>query len=165
MDDALAELDAATESALAKLTRKQQLFVRYYLVHLNASQAAREAGYSERSSGMIGHDNLKKPEIRTAIDLAMGRRALRIDTSADWVVQELAKNHYQAIDRKELQASNRSLELIGRHHGAFTDRIEHFDPTRLNDDDLDRRLAEVEREIADTSGAEASDTAGDESKA
>lgn len=50
------------------LTRKQKTFINEYLVDFNATQAAIRAGYSERSAGAIGWENLKKPEISEEID-------------------------------------------------------------------------------------------------
>ncbi len=51
-----------------QLTAKQFAFVEHYLMCWNASEAARRAGYSERSAYSIGHENLKKPEIMALID-------------------------------------------------------------------------------------------------
>ena len=50
------------------LTYKQKAFVENYLVDFNATQAAMRAGYSAKTAGSIGSENLKKPEIRAAID-------------------------------------------------------------------------------------------------
>lgn len=49
------------------LTAKQERFVEEYLVDLNATQAAIRAGYSAKTAGAIGEENLKKPEIAAAI--------------------------------------------------------------------------------------------------
>lgn len=49
------------------LSYKQQQFIKEYLRDFNATQAAIRAGYSERTAGAIGHENLKKPEIQEAI--------------------------------------------------------------------------------------------------
>ena len=51
-----------------ELTEKQRRFIDYYLQTGNAAEAARRAGYSEKTSYSIGHENLKKPEIKSAID-------------------------------------------------------------------------------------------------
>ena len=53
-----------------KLSAKQQLFVREYLVDFNATQAAKRAGYSEKTAFQIGYENLKKPDIRMALKKA-----------------------------------------------------------------------------------------------
>jgi hypothetical protein len=50
------------------LTRKQQVFVDEYLKTWNAAEAARRAGYSERSAYSQGWENLRKPEIKALID-------------------------------------------------------------------------------------------------
>ena len=41
------------------LTNKQQRFIEEYLVDLNATQAAIRAGYSAKTAGVIGYENLK----------------------------------------------------------------------------------------------------------
>jgi phage terminase small subunit len=73
-----------------KLTAKQAMFVKEYLVDLNASQAAIRAGYSEKSSFEIGSENLRKPLIAEAIHRAMKKRSERTEITADRVLNELA---------------------------------------------------------------------------
>lgn len=70
------------------LTPKQQRFVEEYLVDLNASAAARRAGYSERTAGSIGDENLKKPEIKAALQAAQADRARQTGISAERVLTE-----------------------------------------------------------------------------
>jgi phage terminase small subunit len=72
--------------ASERLTAKQALFVEHYLDCLNASEAARRAGYSERTAYSIGWENLRKPEIATAIQAGLAERAM----SADEVLVRLA---------------------------------------------------------------------------
>lgn len=50
-----------------KLTIKQQKFIEAYIVSGNATQAAIEAGYSKKTAGSVGAENLKKPEIFSAL--------------------------------------------------------------------------------------------------
>lgn len=50
------------------MTAKQKLFCDEYLIDQNATQAAIRAGYSEKTAGAIGFENLKKPEIKNYID-------------------------------------------------------------------------------------------------
>ena len=50
-----------------KLNNKQIQFCHEYLKDFNATKAALRSGYSERSAGSIGAENLKKPEIRDEI--------------------------------------------------------------------------------------------------
>lgn len=73
------------------LTPKQSMFVIEYLIDLNATQAAIRAGYSEKTAGQIGEQNLKKLEVAEAIQEAMDKRAAKIEITSDTVLQELAK--------------------------------------------------------------------------
>jgi len=75
---------------VAKLTDKQKRFVQEYLVDLNATAAARRAGYSEKTSNEQGARLLAKPNIQTAIHTAMKKRQERVQITQDEVVMELA---------------------------------------------------------------------------
>ncbi|WP_338211791.1 terminase small subunit [Lactobacillus juensis] len=46
-----------------KLNLKQQKFADEYLISGNATNAAIKAGYSKKTAGVIGAENLKKPKI------------------------------------------------------------------------------------------------------
>lgn len=72
------------------LTEKQARFVAEYLVDLNATEAAKRAGYSEKTAYSIGFENLRKPEIQDALQKAMADRAKRTEISQDRVLKELA---------------------------------------------------------------------------
>lgn len=76
---------------MARLTEKQARFVAEYLVDLNATEAAKRAGYSEKTAYSIGFENLKKPEIQEAIQQAKDARAERTGITQDRVLQELAR--------------------------------------------------------------------------
>lgn len=76
---------------MAKLTPKQQRFVEEYLVDLNATQAAIRAGYSPQTARVIGAENLSKPAIKKAIEVAMAERSRRTGITADRVLRELAR--------------------------------------------------------------------------
>ena len=73
------------------LTERQARFVAEYLVDLNATEAAKRAGYSEKTAYSIGFENLRKPEIQDAIQAAMAQREKRTAITQDRVLQELAR--------------------------------------------------------------------------
>lgn len=77
--------------SMCKLTTKQQMFVKEYLIDLNATQAAIRAGYSVKTAGKIGQENLIKPEIKAAIQEAMDKRANKLEITAERVLQEIAR--------------------------------------------------------------------------
>ena len=54
-------------TTLVKTTGKQRRFIEEYCVDYNATRAAVRAGYSENSAAEIGHENLRKPQIRGQI--------------------------------------------------------------------------------------------------
>lgn len=58
------------------LTAKQQAFVSAYLDCLNATEAARRAGYSEKTAHAIGWENLRKPEIAAAVEAGLAEKAM-----------------------------------------------------------------------------------------
>jgi phage terminase small subunit len=70
-----------------KLTPKQAMFVKEYLVDLNATQAAIRAGYKEKTAAVIGAENLIKPKIKTEIDRAIDKRSERTEIKADDVLR------------------------------------------------------------------------------
>jgi phage terminase small subunit len=76
---------------MAGLTEKQKMFVLEYLVDLNATAAARRAGYSERTADRIGPELLGKTCVQEAIHEQMEAREKRTLITADKVLAELAK--------------------------------------------------------------------------
>jgi phage terminase small subunit len=76
---------------MAKLTLKQQMFVKEYLVDLNGTQAAIRAGYSEKTANEIASENLAKPSIVEAVEEAMNKRAEKTGITAERVLNEIAK--------------------------------------------------------------------------
>lgn len=73
------------------LTAKQARFVEEYLIDLNASAAARRAGYSHKRSDAIGFDLLRNTEIQAAIAIEQRERSARTGITADRVIAEIAK--------------------------------------------------------------------------
>lgn len=86
------------------MTKKQKRFVEEYLIDLNATQAAIRAGYKPDTAGSTGSENLKKPEIKAAIDRAMAERSKRTGINQDRILMELARigfaNITDVVDRK-----------------------------------------------------------------
>jgi phage terminase small subunit len=58
------------------MTDRQARFVEEYCVDFNATRAAIRAGYSERTAYSIGHENLRKPEIRGAVDARLAELSM-----------------------------------------------------------------------------------------
>lgn len=131
------------------LTPKQARFVQEYLLDLNATQAAIRAGYSAKTAGTIGNENLLKPEIAAAVAAAQAERAKRVEVSQDYVLAsilnavERCKQAEPVVDRQgnpvlvetpggdlapaytfNAMGVFRGAELLGKHLGMFRDKVE-----------------------------------------
>jgi len=81
-----------TEAAPPKpLTPKMESFCQGYARHGNATRAAKEAGYAEKSAHSQAHDLLKKPEISARLNLIRAERWKALHMSDDELLAEAAK--------------------------------------------------------------------------
>lgn len=73
-----------------RLTNKQRAFISHYLICLNATEAARLAGYKGNYATLrsIGSENLTKPNIKAEID----RRLKSLHLTADDALARLASH-------------------------------------------------------------------------
>jgi phage terminase small subunit len=76
------------------LTDQQVRFVDEYVVHLNATKAAKLAGYSETTAGSIGTNLLSHSGIRELLAQKMDERNRRLEIAADRVLLELASGAF-----------------------------------------------------------------------
>ena len=74
---------------MGKLTDKQEMFCKEYLIDLNATQAAIRAGYSKKTASVIANENLIKPYIQERITELKESRSNRIEMTSDGVLKEL----------------------------------------------------------------------------
>ena len=122
-----------------KLTAKQELFCKEYLVDLNATQAAIRAGYSAKTAQPISSELLSKPIISARIQGGMDKRAEKTEITAEEVltsIHRIAKRCEQAepvVDKEgmttgeykfEASAALKAYELLGKHLVLFTDKQE-----------------------------------------
>lgn len=106
------------------LTPKQERFVAEYLIDLNATQAAIRAGYSEKTAGQAGFENLKKPEIADAIAAKAGKTAEKLDLSAERVLRGLFEEATRTGEGSSHGARVSAWGLLGKYHKLFVDRVE-----------------------------------------
>ncbi|HHZ70018.1 MAG TPA: terminase small subunit [Flavobacteriales bacterium] len=85
--------------AVNKLTPKQDAFVKAYLLNNgNATQAAIDAGYSEKTAKSVGSENLTKPDIARAIK----EHQKKSDESYVWTKADKLKKLEKLIERCSL---------------------------------------------------------------
>lgn len=83
----------------SELSPKELLFINYYLTNnLNATLAAKLAGYSENSSHELGHRLLKKVEVKKVIDQYLKNESIE--------TQELLKRLSDVAKNKAMQFVN-----------------------------------------------------------
>lgn len=114
---------------MAKLTPKQEAFCQEYLIDLNATQAAKRAGYSDKTAKDIGCENLAKPNIAEKIAELMKARTETTRIDAAWVLKAAKQvfdrcmqseavnddNGDKGVYKFEHSGANKALEIIGKH--------------------------------------------------
>ena len=81
-----------------KLTVKQEKFCYEYCQDYNATQAAVRAGYSKKTAYQIGHDNLKKVEIKKKILSVRKELIEEAKITPAMILAEYAKLAFTSID-------------------------------------------------------------------
>lgn len=67
------------------------MFVEEYIIDLNATQAAIRAGYSKKTAGQIGEQNLKKLEIQQAINERLAEKKEKLIMKQDEILERLTQ--------------------------------------------------------------------------
>ena len=126
------------------MNARQSRFVDEYCIDLNATQAAIRAGYSTRTAYSIGDENLKKPEIKTAIEQRLEQirtantasaqeveeyltRVLRGESSSEIVVIEGEGNGCSTARRMDKSPDERerlkAAEILAKRHGLLENKL------------------------------------------
>ena len=125
-----------------KLSKKDQedLFCNNYIIHFNATQSAKDAGYSIKSARELGYRLLRNVHIQVKIKQLIDKRTDRLEVSQDRVVHELMavafsdiKNYLTdegAIDFKELKDSDSNVVKSYEENTTVTDG-EKFSNTKI----------------------------------
>lgn len=106
------------------LTRKQEAFVREYLIDFNGTRAAIAAGYSENTATVSGSENLRKPNVMAAIEAATGEKKKRAQFKEADVLDELALlsgsdyDHYQVDENGKIHLAPGAPEGAMRAIGS-----------------------------------------------
>ena len=99
------------------LNNKQERFAQSYILHRNATEAAKAAGYSNGSAKNQGYRLLQLSEINERIsDLEK-----ELETDVD-VIPEIEKQYQVAVGNKHTQSALKALELLSRVRGAKSEK-------------------------------------------
>jgi phage terminase small subunit len=126
------------------LTAKQKRFCDEYLIDLNATQAAIRAGYSKKTAGAIGTENLQKPLIKNYIEERMAEKEKNLIADQDEVLKYLTsvlrgEGHEEmvvvegqgdgfsraAVVTRDICPKDRmkAAELLGKRYSLFKDSV------------------------------------------
>lgn len=140
-----------------KLTEKQRRFVDYYVETGNASEAARRAGYSKKTAGWIGQENLQKPTIKAAVDARLreleGKRIAKADEVMQFLTSTLRGEVKEERVVVEGTGEGRSDARIIKVQVSARDRLEAAKsllkryPMLLDAKEQKLRLQKLEAEI------------------
>ena len=99
------------------LSDKQERFAQAYILHRNATEAAKAAGYAPRSAYNQGYRMLKNDEIVERIaDLEN-----ELETNID-VISEIENQYTFAKANGHTNSAIKALELLSRVRGAKSDK-------------------------------------------
>lgn len=112
-----------------QLKEKQEKFCQNYILHKNATRAAKDAGYSEISAHNTGSRLLQDPLVQERLE----ELSLNMTTSID-VVDEIEKQYDVARVQGQTTSALKALELLSRIRGTQEEKEDTTDPEKLEQD-------------------------------
>ena len=111
------------------LNEQQERFCQSYILHRNASEAARAAGYSQEHAARQGHRLLQNEEIIERIT----ELEQNLTTDVD-VITEIEKQYEYARTNGHTNSAIKALELLSRIRGTQEEKEDTTDPEKLEQD-------------------------------
>lgn len=131
------------------LTLLQQKFADLYIKLGNATQAAKNAGYSEKTAYSIGNENLKKPEIKAYI----AERLAQIEKESIASIDEVMKFYTKVMRGQEKDQFGLDASLSDRMKagGEIIKRLSagNQDASGADDDNLIGALEDTAEQLFD----------------
>lgn len=117
------------EELARKMSERQKAFSDYYIETLNQTEAAKRAGYSEKTARSMGSENLTKPYIKEYIELRLAQMEEKRVASASEVLEYLTRvMRGEEKDQFDMDASlqdrTKAAELLGKRYRLFIDKQE-----------------------------------------
>lgn len=137
------------------LTNKQKVFIDEYVKCFNASEAARRAGYSEKTAGSIGAENLTKPEIKAAIEAKLAEVHMSAEEALK-LTADIARGDVAQI--MDVSGVGFSLNMKTAKELGLTKLIKKVKQKTVthiakSESDEDREVVELEVELYDSQAA------------
>jgi len=99
------------------LNDKQEKFAQAYILHRNATEAAKTAGYAASSAYNQGYRNLQNGEIKERIEELEGQ----LETNVD-VIAEIETQYNNANRSNNATSAIKALELLSKVRGVKSDQ-------------------------------------------
>ena len=111
------------------LNDKQEKFAQAYIIHRNATEAAKVAGYSDRSAANQGYRLINNEEVRERIEDLEKELTTTID-----VINEIENQYAFAKANGHTISAIKALELLSRVRGSRGDAEKELDKKELRQD-------------------------------
>lgn len=139
------------------LTAKQRKFVDEYLICLNATEAAKRAGYSPDAARSMGLKNMAKPNIRKAIsdvlEAVSSEKVASVQEVLEFLTAGMRGEHKELVPLglgggeqqlvevpMAIKDRIKCAELLGKRYAIFTEKLEVEGMPVMIIDDLDDEL-------------------------
>lgn len=103
------------------LTTKQQRFIECYVIDFNATKAAINAGYSEKTARSISCELLTNPNIRSAIKQQLERLSADSYVSREVILTGLLKEAMGTGENSTPASRVNAWSQLGKLSGLYTD--------------------------------------------
>lgn len=128
-----------------KLNQQQELFCQEYIVDYNGTQAARRAGYSEKTASMQASRLLRNDNILARVRAIQKERLEKLAVTQESVILNLLEVYDRCMQAKPVlewdyneskmvetgeytfdsKGALKAMEMIGKHLAMFTNMVEH----------------------------------------
>lgn len=128
-----------------KLTLKQKRFADEYIISGNKTQAAIKAGYSKKTAGVIGDENLKKPYIAEYIE----KKLDEIDSEKIADQKEVLEHLTRVLRREEKESV--VVTLKKKVSGYVADETGKMHRKTIENEEA--KIVEIPTKVSDTTKA------------
>ena len=110
------------------LNDKQEKFAQSYILHRNATEAAKAAGYAEASANNQGYRLLQSDIVLERIRELENELQTKVD-----VIEEIERQYAYAKNNGHTNSAIKALELLSRIRGATSEKEIAITPEKLNE--------------------------------
>lgn len=118
---------------MRKLNPQQELFVEAFCSSptFNATQAAKDAGYSETSAHIRGPKLLQNPRVQKAIDKRLEKRKTAFWLKENTVLEKLWEEATRTAGNASHAARINALVWLGKHIGMWREKVEETEEAKI----------------------------------